>query len=128
MQSDNGGEFNNEVFHEMNEKLNAETITSAAYSPFSNGMIERHHTVLYEGMMKTIDDVKCGPAMSLAWFVSAKNALQNVNGFSPNHLVFGRNVALPSVLHDELPALETNTSSDIVRRNLDAHILQETIS
>ena len=51
---------------------------------------------------------------------SSLNALQNRNGFSPNQLVFGYNVNLPTVLTDLPPALELTTSSDIIRKNLNA--------
>ena len=34
--------------------------------------------------------------------------------------MFGRNVNMPTVLEDKLPALESNTSSDIIRKNLKA--------
>jgi len=56
----------------------------------------------------------------LAWAVSAKNALQNASGYSPNQLVFGRNTNMPTVLTDLPPALENTTASDIVRKNLEA--------
>ena len=39
--SDNGGEFNNDSYREVNEKLNIETATTAAESPFSKGIVER---------------------------------------------------------------------------------------
>ena len=124
--SDNGGEFSNEKFREMNEKLNIETATTAAESPFSNGMVERHNLVLAEAMHKTIDDVHCEPKVALAWAVCAKNSLQSHNGFSPNHLVFGHNVNIPSVLIDKLPALESSTSSDIIRENMTAmHVARQ---
>ena len=32
---------------------------------------------------------------AMLWAVSAKNALENVNDYSPNQLVFGMNVTLP---------------------------------
>ena len=118
--TDNGGEFSNERFREMNEKFNIETATTAAESPFSNGIVERHNLVLAEAMDKTIEDAKCSPDVALAWAVSAKNALQNHGGFSPNQLVFGRNVNSPSVLTDLLPALTQSTSSDIMRENINA--------
>ena len=38
--SDNGGEFNNDSYQEMNQKLNIETTTTAAESPLSNGIVE----------------------------------------------------------------------------------------
>ena len=118
--SDNGGEFANDVFIEMNEKLGVETITTAAESPFSNGTVERHNGILYETMKKTIDETSCSPDLALAWAVSAKNALQNAGGYSPNQLVFGTNTNMPSVLSAAPPALESTTSADIVRKNLDA--------
>ena len=86
--TDNGGEFSNDSFREMNEKLNVETITTAAESPFSNGIVERHNLVLSEAMLKTIEDVKCDSEVTLAWAVSAKNALQKHGGFSFNQFFF----------------------------------------
>ena len=107
--TDNGGEFSNDLFREMNEKMNVITWTTAGESPFSNGIVERHNKTLFVAMKKTMDDAKCSPEVALAWSVSAKNALQNNNGFTPNQLVFGHNVNLPTVLSDQLPALEATT-------------------
>ena len=104
----------------MNEKLGIETATTAAEAPFSNGIVERQNVTLFEAMIKTLQDTKCDPEMALAWAVSAKNALQNRGGFSPNQLVFGFNPNLPSVISDLPPALEGTTASDIVRKNLEA--------
>ena len=118
--TDNGGEFSNDRFREMNEMFNIENATTAAEAPFSNGIVERHNLILAEAMNKTIEDVKCAPEVALAWAVSAKNALQNNGGFSPNQLVFGRNINTPSVLTDRPPALTSDTSSDIMRDNLNA--------
>ena len=82
--------------------------------------VENIRRVLAEAMQKTLDDVKCELDMALAWAVSTKNALQNCGGYSPNQLVFGRNVNMPTVLEDKLPALESNISSDIIHKNLEA--------
>ena len=117
--SDNGGEFANEIFREMNEKLNIETSTSPGESPFSNGVVERNNALLYETMMKTMDDAKCNMETALAWATSAKNSLQNSFGFSPNQLVFGKGVNFPSVEHSKPPAMES-ARSDLVRQNLNA--------
>ena len=70
--------------------------------------------------MKTMEDPKCDMETALARAISAKNALQNHSGYSPNQLVFGTNANLPSVITDLAPVLESFTSSDIVRRNLNA--------
>ena len=48
--SDNGSEFNNDNYRQMNEKLNIETCTTAAESPFSNGTVERHNLIVAEAM------------------------------------------------------------------------------
>ena len=64
--SDCGGEFCNDVFREMNEKLGIETSTTPGKSPFSNGIVERHNKVLYESMMKTMEETKCDMETALA--------------------------------------------------------------
>ena len=51
--SDDGGEFSNEVFCEMNEKPNAEMRTTARKSLFSNGIVQRHNKFLFEAFSKT---------------------------------------------------------------------------
>ena len=120
LHSDCGGEFCNSVLEEMNHKLGIETSTTPGEAPFSNAIVERNNAVLYEAMMKTIEDCKCDREIALAWAVSAKNALQNQGGYSPNQMVLGCNVNLPSVVTDMPPALEPSTCSEIVRQNLNA--------
>ena len=118
--TDNGGEFANEKYKEMNEKLNIEVCHTAAESPWSNGMVERHNAVLKECLQKTITDTKCDPKIGLGWAVSAKNSLFNNNGFTPDQLTYGRNCNYPSVLIDEPPALESSTTVDVIRENMNA--------
>ena len=48
--SDNGGEFINNSYQEMNEKLNIGTATTAAESPFSNEIADRHNLLKAEAM------------------------------------------------------------------------------
>ena len=120
MHNDCGGEFCNEVMREMHEKYGIQTSTTPGEAPYSNGIVERNNAVIYESMMKTKEDTRCTFEMALAWAVSAKNALQNVYGYSPNQLVLGCNANLPSVLSSQLPALNPVCSSDIVRNNLNA--------
>ena len=117
---DNGGEFSNETMKELGEKLGVEIAVTAAEAPFSNGTVERHNAIIWEGMKKTIAETKCDPEIALGWSISAKNSLQNQGGYSPNQLVFGYNPNFPSVLTDLPPALNATTSSDIIRKNLEA--------
>ena len=80
--SDNGGEFISKEFQEMSEKFNFKIMTTASYSPWSNGLCERHNQTLTNMLNKIRDDVKCNNDTVLAWAVSAKNNLMNHNGFS----------------------------------------------
>ena len=70
--------------------------------------------------MKTIHDAKCSCEIALTCACSAKNSLNNNGGYSSNQLVFGHNVNLPSVLTDELPAMEKTSSSELIRQHLKA--------
>ena len=118
--SDNGGEFNNQLMRELGEQLNTEVLSTAAESPWSNGITERHNALIGQMMIKVIDDQKCPAEIALAWSLSAKNALKNVYGFSPNQLVFGHNPNLPSVIDSKLPALSGTTSSQLIASHLNA--------
>ena len=118
--SDNGGEFNNMDMLDMGNNLNTEVTTTAAESPWSNGVCERHNAVIGNMVKKIVSEARCDIKTALAWAVNAKNCLHNVYGFSPAQLVFGRNPNLPSVLNDKLPALEGATASEQVAQNLRA--------
>ncbi|GAB1610627.1 hypothetical protein Ahia01_001349000 [Argonauta hians] len=67
-----------------------------------------------------MEDTNCSLEIAVAWSVSAKNALKNVHGFSPNQLVFGRNPNIPTVLNSKPPALEGVTSSKLIAQHLNA--------
>ena len=118
--ADNGGEFSNAEYVEMCEQFNVELQQSAAESPFSNGMVERHHRIIAEMMVKTREDVRCTWEVSLAWAVSAKNSLQMSGGYSPYQLVLGKNPPLPNVVDNHLPALEEKVASRHLEDNLRA--------
>ena len=70
--------------------------------------------------IKTGEDGSCSVKNALVWAISAKNALHNNRGYSPNQLVFGRNPTLPSVLTDRPPALRTYTPSKLITEHLNA--------
>ena len=118
--ADNGGEFANGEYVDLCENVNIETQFSAAESPFSNGMVERHHLVLSQTVLKTKEDLNCSWEVALSWGLNAKNSLQMFGGYSSYQLAMGRNPPLPNVIDDKLPALEGTTSSKIVAENLSA--------
>ena len=118
--SDNGGEFANSTFVDLCENLNINFMTTAAESPWSNGLVEKHNDIIGEAVSKIVEDTKCSVEVALCWAINAKNSLQNIHGFSPYQLVFGHNPNLPSVLTNKLPALEGVSESHLVADLLNA--------
>ena len=95
--TDNGGEFANSKFIDMAESMNNTVKVTAAESPFSNGLVERHNFIIADMMDKVLEEAQhLDMDLTLAWCLNAKNSLANVHGFSPFQLVFGQNPKLPS--------------------------------
>ena len=115
---DNGGEFVNKELSDFAESFNIKISTTAAESPWSNGLVERHNGILADGVNKVIQDSNCSLEMAVHWAVCAKNSLLNVHGFSPNQLVFGRNPNYPNVQTDNPPAGVHSDSSEYLASNL----------
>ena len=108
--SDNGGEFNTELLHDIAELLDCKVIATAAFLPWSNGTVERHNVVIESMIRKIVNEFKCSVENALVWAVSAKNSLYNNLGYSPNRLMPGRNPSFPSVLTAKpVPAPHTAT-------------------
>ena len=119
--TDNGGEFNADEIREVASILNVEVLTTAAYSPFQNGLCERNHAVVDMMLMKLREQCpQTEIGVLLAWANVAKNSLQMWHGFSSYQIVFGKNPNLPNILTDEVPALEGSTTSETLARHLDS--------
>ena len=103
--TDNGGEFNSQIFRDMAENLNMSVKTTAGYSPWSNGIVERHNATLTETLMKMREDTDLSWETAISWAINAKNSLLNVHGFSPYQIVYGRNPNQPSTIVSKPPAL-----------------------
>ena len=118
--SDNGGEFINEQMMELCERTNITIKTTAAESPFSNGIVERHNQILGNMIIKTMEESNCSLEIAVGWCISAHNSLRNVHGFTPFQLVFGRNPTIPILQNAKPPALNPESSNEIIRQNLNA--------
>ena len=132
--TDNGGEFQNESFLRMSEMFGIKCKTTAAESPFSNGLCEKMVGLLKDAVRKMDDECEGGLEMMLYWAVAAKNCLHNQRGFSPNQLVFGRNPGLPDLQGEVgIAGLRMKEAEeDVMRKNLEAmhqgrriHVIQE---
>ena len=118
--SDNGREFNNELFKEMASLLGVELLSTAAESPWSNGITERHNALIGAMMTKILEETKCSKEVALAWSFSAKNSLTNVYGFSPNQLAFGHNPNFPALIDSSVATAEGSSSSKLIADHLNA--------
>ena len=114
--TDNGGEFANNLLLELTEQMNIKLISTAAYSPQSNGVCERHNRTLTEVFERVrLEFPKLDQETCLAFSCAAKNDVFNNSGFTPSQIMFGRNPNINSVLTDKLPALQNSPSmSDYV--------------
>ena len=112
---DNGREFNNSELRDLCAKHGVRVLPTPPYSPWSNGLCERHNGVIAEMLQKTVEE---NPKMSLEFalrhVIFAKNCLEGHLGFTPYQLVLGHNPRLPSVLNDDIPALEKTSVSSVV--------------
>ena len=117
--SDNGGEFSSDEMREVCSILNVEKLTTAAESPFQNGLCERNHAVVDNMLLKMQSQCPGTPQdVLLGWANMAKNSLQMWHGFSSYQLVFGQNPNLPNVMTAELPALEGTSTSEMLVQHL----------
>ena len=118
---DNGGEFINSEVEELCEKFNIKIKTTAAESPWSNGLCERANAILADMVEKIMGDTDCSLDLAIPWAICAKNSLANTYGFSPNQLVFGKNINLPTTHTDSLPAGNTNRNELITQHLIALH-------
>ena len=122
--SDNGGEFFNESFIAMCEDLGVKVRKTAADSPFSNGLCERHNGLIAEIYDKIIEDVNCSPKIALAWATNSKNSYLNSYGFSPYTLVLGKTPNIPGLDNIRLVTeLNESTVSKLLADHLNAMYL-----
>jgi hypothetical protein len=117
--SDNGGEFRNDELRELSSVLNFSIQTTAADSPFQNGLCEKNHAIVDLILSKLKADYPhIKVEILLRWANMAKNSLQMWCGFSSNQLVFGFNPRLPSIMCDPLPSMNETTLSETLCNTL----------
>ena len=104
----------------MTELLGTHVITTAAYFPWSNGIVKQPNAELENKVLKLTDYSKCSVANAVVWAVSAKNALHNNIRYNPNQLVFGRNTSLPSDFTAKAAALRPCTHSQLLAEHSNA--------
>ena len=117
---DLGGEFTAEEMQEMTSVLNIKVNTTAAHSPFSNGLCERNHAVMDAMITKLqADNPKMAIEDLISWACAVKNSMCMFAGFSPYQIVFGRNPVLPG-FGDVHPPATNDVKSETLYNHLRA--------
>lgn len=117
--SDSGREFHNVLLRSLAEGFNIRADVTAGQSAWSNGVCERHNGVV-KHMVTTLASYY--PAATLQELLDhacfAKNALAVYGCASPFQLVTGSQPRIPSVLSDDLSAMQEGhlpTEADLAR-------------
>jgi transposase InsO family protein len=127
--SDQGKEFDSGLVHELCVRLEIHKIRTSAYKPSTNGVAERFHRTLNSMMGRVVSENQRDWCSRLPSIMAAYRAARHDStGYSPNFLVFGRELTAPIDLVLGRPEGDVYRSTDeYVEQKLsmmeDAHAL-----
>ena len=94
--SDQGKEFESELFQELCKRMDIEKIRTTAYKPSTNGCVERFHRTLNSMIGKVVHSNHRDWDERLPSIMAAYRAARHEStGYSPNFLVLGRENRAP---------------------------------
>jgi len=97
--SDRRAEFEGHIFKEICALLGVDKLRTTAYKPSTNGALERMHRTLNTMLGKVVDDKQKDWEVHVAYVMTAYNAtVHSATGFTPNRLVFGKEMRYPNEL------------------------------
>jgi hypothetical protein len=94
--SDQGAEFQSELFQELCRHMTIDKVRTSPYHPACNGMVERLHRTMNAMLAKAIDSNQRNWCRVLPGIMAAYRATPHeATGFSPNMLMFGHENRMP---------------------------------
>ena len=94
--SDQGAEFEGELFTELCKPLNISKLRTSPHRPSINGMVERYHRTLNQMLGKVVGETRRDWDLHVAAAAAAYRASEHVvTGFKPNFMMLGREVRAP---------------------------------
>ena len=106
--SDQGAEFESELFAELMRWMEVDKLRTSPYKPSTNGTVERFHRTLNAMLAKVIDETQKDWDDHLAFVLMAYRATKHDStGFSPNKLFLGRENRSPVDVVMGLPTEES---------------------
>ena len=114
---DNGGEFINDVFETYAARVGMKVHGIAAFSPWSNGTVERRHATIDILLEKALQDNACRYSVQqlLDRICFFRNSESNGSGYSPLQIMMGRNPAMFSAMEFELSKSVADNDATLVR-------------
>jgi len=122
--SDQGREFESNLFQELCSKLEIHKVRSSPYTPSTNGCVERFHRTLNSMLAKVITDNQRDWDDRLSAVMAAyRSARHESTGFSPNFLVFGHENRAPidlilGPILEESEEVQNRTYDEFVEQQL----------
>ena len=94
--TDQGRNFESELFRELCKCLGIDKIRTSTYKPSTNGMLERFHRTLNSMLAKVINESQRNWDEMLQQVMAAyRSSVHATTGFSPNFIVFGQENRAP---------------------------------
>jgi transposase InsO family protein len=94
--TDRGSNFQSQLFNELLQRLGIDHVQTTAYNPSTNGQVERFHRTLNSTLGKVIAENQRDWDFHIPYAVAAYPAtVHEATGYSPNFLIYGREVAAP---------------------------------
>ena len=99
LHSDQGRNYESEIFSELCRMLEIRKTRSSPRHPQCNGQVERFNRTLVSMIKTYIKDEQSDWDLNLGCLASAyRSSVHDVTGFTPNFLMFGREIRMPAEL------------------------------
>ena len=118
---DNGGEFTAAAFEETMDLLGVQDGTSGAHSPWSCGVVEKHHAVVdatYDALRRDFPHYR--KETLLQWAVYVKNSTPGATGWSSYQVIYGKNPKMPCLMTSNIAGLREEVLTEELLQNLNA--------
>jgi hypothetical protein len=121
LHSDQGRNFDGNLVKMMCERLGIYKTRTTRYHPQSDGQTERMNRTLLSSLAKLCHDERSWDRVTSLVLLQYRSTVHSATGFTPNMLMFGRDVTLPADLLFPPPTQE-NAQQSVYMQQLEARI------